>query len=69
MRLRKRDLAELLGCSEPTASKLITKMNKELEDQGYLTIRGSIPREYAFKRLLISSGKQEEIINANIKSN
>lgn len=69
MRLRKGELANLLGCSEPTASKLITKMNKELEDQGYLTIRGSIPREYAFKRLLISSGKQEEIINANIKSN
>ncbi len=69
MRLRKRDLAELLGCSEPTATKLIAQMNDELKEKGYLTIRGSIPREYAYKRLLISEHQQEEIANASIKNN
>lgn len=53
MRYKAVDLAKLLGCSHSAASKLITQMNQELKDKGYLTIRGSIPKEYAHQRLMI----------------
>jgi hypothetical protein len=53
MRIKAVDLAQLLGCSVSAASKLITTMNQELKDKGYLTIRGSIPKDYAYERLRI----------------
>jgi hypothetical protein len=53
MRIKAVELSRLLDCSISKATKLITEMNEELKQQGYLTIRGSVPRDYAFKRLLI----------------
>lgn len=44
------ELAELLGVSECKAYQYIRQMNAELEKQGYLTVRGKIPRAYAEKR-------------------
>lgn len=44
------ELAELLGVSESKAYQYIKQMNAELTKQGFLTVRGKIPREYAYKR-------------------
>jgi hypothetical protein len=60
MRIKAVELSRLLDCSISKATKLITEMNEELKQQGYLTIRGSVPRGYAFKRLLI---KEEQSCN------
>lgn len=68
MRLKANDLAILLNCSTATATNLIRKMNNELEKMGYLIIRGSVPKKYAYQRLRI---EEDEIIEEsnNEKSN
>ena len=45
-----RELAEVLGCSESKSYQFIKQMNAELTKQGFLTVRGKIPRTYADKR-------------------
>lgn len=44
------ELAELLGVSESKAYQYIKQMNAELTKQGFLTVRGKIPKSYADKR-------------------
>lgn len=41
-----KELAEVLGCSESKAYSYIRVMNSELENKGFLTLRGKVPREY-----------------------
>ncbi len=40
------ELAEMLGISIGYAYKIIRRMNRELEEQGYLVISGKLPRKY-----------------------
>ena len=44
------ELAELLGVSESKAYQYIKQMNADLTKQGYLTVRGKVPKTYADKR-------------------
>lgn len=44
------DLKNLLMVSESKAYGLIRQMNDELQDQGFLTVRGRIPVAYVEKR-------------------
>ena len=44
------EVSELLGVSMGPSYKLIQKMNKELKDNGFLTIAGKIPRKYFEER-------------------
>lgn len=53
IRIKASELASLMGCSQSAATKLIATMNKELQNKGYLTLRGSIPVKYAYERLNI----------------
>ena len=48
------ELAELLGVSESKAYQYIKQMNAELTKQGYLTVRGKIPKLYADKRFFVA---------------
>ncbi len=45
-----RDLGELLGVSESKAYSLIRTMNSELEQKGFLTLRGRVPVAYVQER-------------------
>lgn len=45
-----KELAELLGCSESLAYRYIKQMNTELAQNGFLTIRGKVPKAYVEKR-------------------
>ena len=45
-----KELGEVLGCSESKAYQFIRQMNAELTKQGFLTVRGKIPKSYADKR-------------------
>lgn len=68
LRINAIQLSTILGCAKSTATKLIAQMNQELKEQGYLTIRGSVPKKYAYQRLRIEiQEKIEEAING--KSN
>ena len=45
-----KELAEVLGCSESKSYQYIRIMNDELSKQGFLTLRGKVPKAYADKR-------------------
>lgn len=48
---RPKDLADMLECSMSKAYKLLQQFNKELSSQGYVTIAGRVPKQYAIDRL------------------
>ncbi len=48
--LRVQDVMEILQIEKPTAYKTIKQLNNELEEQGFYTISGRIPKDYLFKR-------------------
>ena len=45
------DVAKELDCSKSYAYKLVKAMNKELAEQGYITMAGRIPRAYWPKKM------------------
>lgn len=45
-----KDLGELLGVSESKAYALIRTMNSELQQKGFLTLRGRVPAAYVQER-------------------
>ena len=44
------DVAKELGISKGFAYKIIRELNHELQQEGYLTISGKIPKSYLHKR-------------------
>ena len=42
-----KELGEALGVSESKAYEFIRKMNAELSQKGYLTVKGKVSRAYA----------------------
>lgn len=52
------EVSELLGVSKGYAYKLIRKLNKELEDSGYMIIAGKVPKKYFEKRWFGFSEKE-----------
>lgn len=56
------DVKEILGISESKAYQIIRQLNKELSEQGYITIAGKIPRVY-FEERTYSGGQ----LNGNIR--
>lgn len=60
-----KELGELLGVSESKAYSFIRQMNAELAKQGYLTVRGKIPKAYADKRFFGGiASVPEGVVNA-----
>lgn len=53
------EVSELLGVSKGYAYKLIRKLNKELEDSGYMIIAGKVPKKYFEKRWFGYSEKED----------
>ena len=45
------EVAKDLNCSKSHAYKLVKNLNKELEEQGYITMAGRIPRAYLAKKV------------------
>lgn len=44
------ELAALVGVSKSKSYELIKKMNMELSDRGFLTVRGKVPAAYVQER-------------------
>lgn len=59
------DIIEITGMSEAYAYKLIKQLNKELEEKGFITIRGHVSRQYFEER--IYGVKKEEQNYASIQ--
>lgn len=51
------DLSELLSVSESKSYSLIRTMNDELQQQGFLVVKGRIPVAYVEKRFFGVCGK------------
>lgn len=51
-----KDVCKILGRKESYSYALIKKMNEELKEKGYITVRGKVPRKYFYERL----GLEEE---------
>ena len=51
------DIIEITGMSE--AYKLIKQLNKELEEKGFITIRGRVSRQY-FEERIYGVRKEEQ---------
>ena len=49
--MRVDEVAQELGVSKSYAYKLVKAMNKELAEQGYITMAGRIPRAYWAKKM------------------
>lgn len=45
-----KDIATMLGASASKAYEIIRQLNLELEDEGYLVLRGKVPVAYFNKR-------------------
>lgn len=45
-----KDIAAMLGVSDSKAYEIIRQLNLELEDEGYLVLRGKVPVAYFNKR-------------------
>ena len=48
--LKAADICELLEVKQTSVYEIIGNLNKELEEQGYLTLRGKVPTKYFVKR-------------------
>lgn len=44
------EVEEMLGVAESKAYEIIRNLNKELNREGYLTVRGRVPESYLKKR-------------------
>lgn len=44
------DVMNILGCKRSKAYKLIRRFNRELEDLGFDTERGKVPRDYFYNK-------------------
>ena len=48
--LKAADICELLEVKQTSAYEIIGNLNKELEEQSYLMLRGKVPTKYFVKR-------------------
>ena len=51
-----KDIKDILKVSESTAYKIIRQLNKQLEDMGYITIRGRVSRKFFEEKFYDSGG-------------
>jgi len=47
------DVMALLECSEAFAYRIIAQLNEELKADGYITVRGKVPKAYLEKKLCL----------------
>lgn len=53
------DIVEVTGMSEAYAYKLIKKLNIELEQKGYITIKGRVSKDYFEERVYGTKGGKD----------
>ena len=53
-----RELSDMLGVSMGYAYKIIRKLNKELDKDGFIVIAGKVPKGYFEKRWLGYNAKE-----------
>ncbi len=54
------EAAEIMMVSKSYAYKVMRQLNRELEEQGYITISGRINRQYFLDRVCYGAGIKEK---------
>ncbi|HCU7980372.1 TPA: hypothetical protein ACN10C_000192 [Staphylococcus aureus] len=67
--LQAKELAVILSVSKSKAGQIIRELNKELEDEGYIAIRGRIPVQLARKNFPYHDLSDERIMEELKKEN
>ena len=68
--LKAADICELLEVKQTSAYEIIGNLNKELEEQGYLTLRGKVPTKYfLFAAVPVVSGSRPPIGRCPVRRN
>lgn len=49
--LTAKDIAEICGISKSKSYGIIRQLNEELEQKGYLTLRGRVSKAYFFEKM------------------
>lgn len=57
-----KDVMEILGVGETYAYKVIKTLNKELEENGYLTVRGRVNAKYFNERYMFDNVDSKEVV-------
>ena len=60
--IRAEDVAKELDISKAYAYKIIQRMNKELQQQGYMTIAGRVNRQYFTERFYGMNGAENGVL-------
>ena len=55
------DVKQILGCSLAYAYKIIALLNADLRDDGYIALRGKIPKTYFKKKLCLGDVDDDKI--------
>lgn len=58
--IRAEEVAEVMEISVPYAYKIIRKLNKELDDKGFITITGRVNRDYFNERIYNTVPQQKD---------
>lgn len=54
-------VAEAMGVSKAYAYKVIQRLNKELQEQGYLTVSGKVNRKFFMKKVNYQDDERREM--------
>jgi len=54
-------VAEAMGVSKAYAYKVIQRLNRELQEQGYLTVSGKVNREFFMKKVNYQDDERREM--------
>ena len=57
--LNANDISCKLGISRSSAYNVIRNLNQELQNEGYLVIRGKVPQRYFMKRYYLIQDEKE----------
>lgn len=61
MFLNAKDIMVLFGVSQAYAYRLISDLNDCLEEKGYRTIKGKIPKKYVFEKFYITEQEESNV--------
>lgn len=54
-------VAEAMGVSKAYAYKVIQRLNRELQEQGYLTVSGKVNRKFFMKKVNYQDDERREM--------
>ena len=61
MFLNAKDIMEIFGVSRASAYRTINELNESLENKGYRTIKGKIPRKFLFENYYINDKEVNDV--------